>query len=226
MDLMTVSVDISKVAGGVLLAIVSKLAYDGSRWGAKKEETNQSVSSKCPEHGVVVLKLNNFLEGMAELKQFVPKVLNMLLDISERLSKIESKVMFTDAKIATITSVAKELKPLSCLIIDDSDDNIELTCRMLENSPDNNIKCFGANKISDAKKHLAQTVFNLVIIDYFLNNESGYDLYKYIIKTYPKIKCIICSAKNPKTIESDIANIFIERPFTTKEILEKIGNVL
>lgn len=220
---MTVSIEISKYAGGVLLAIVAKLAYDGSRWGAKKEEVKQSL---CPEHGVVVLKLNNFLDGMSELKSFVPKILNMLLDISARLSKIENKIIFEDAKIATITSVAKELKPLSCLIVDDNDDNLELTCRMLESSHDNNIKCFGANKISDAKKHLAQTVFDLVIIDYYLNNESGYDLYKYIVKTYPKIKCIICSAKNPKTIESDIANIFIERPFTTKEIFDKIGNVL
>jgi len=223
MDFMTVSIEISKYAGGVLLAIVSKLAYDGSRWGAKKEYTKQSV---CSEHGVFVLKLNSFLSEISELKSFIPKSLNMLLDISDRLSKIENKMAFESAKISTITSIAKELKPLSCLVVDDSDENIEITCRMIESSADNNIKCFGANKISEAKKHLSQTVFDLVIIDYYLNEESGYDLYKYIIKTYPKIKCIICSGKNPKTIESDIAKIFIERPFTTKQILEKIGCVL
>jgi DNA-binding NtrC family response regulator len=104
---------------------------------------------------------------------------------------------------------------------------------MIENASQGKIKCIGTDNIIDARKHLHNTIFDFIMIDYMLGSGfdseqesyTGYDFYKYVINIYPNMKCIIYSGKNPKTIESEIINIFIAKPFSTDQILNKINNL-
>lgn len=224
MDFASVSIEISKYAGGVLLAIVAKLAYDGSRWGEKEKILKQNV---CEKHEGMILKIDQTLEVMSEHKTSVNKILDRLVEISERMNKLE-KVYIKN------TQICNELKPLSCLIIDDIDEILSITCRMIQNASGGNIKCIGTDNMIDAKKHLNQTIFDFIMIDYCLGSKfcltdvtyTGYDFYKYVLDTFPGMRCIIYSGKNPDRIESEIVDIFIEKPFTIEQILNKINYIL
>ena len=57
-----------------------------------------------------------------------------------------------------------------------------------------------------------------VLLSFILLNPAYIDI-------YPNMKCIIYSGKNPETIESEIINIFIAKPFSTDQILNKINNL-
>lgn len=223
MDLGSVSIEVAKYLSGVLLAIVAKLAYDGSRFGQKEKEIKHNV---CEKHESIISKVTQTLEGISEQKSFVNKIFDKLVEISERINKIE-KISMQNKPID------KELKPLSCLIIDDIDEILGITCRMIENASAGNIKCVGTDNINEAKKHLHNTIFDFIMIDYCLGDKfsftnksyTGYDFYKYVIDTFPGMKCIVYSGKNPDRIESEIADIFIEKPFNVEQILNKINSV-
>lgn len=224
MDFASVSIEISKYAGGVLLAIVSRLAYDGSKWGDKDKTLKQNV---CEKHDGMIEKIDQAIIGISEQKAFINKIFDMLVEITKMVNKIGKEP--EENKIND-----KEKKTLSCLIIDDNENIVGITCRMIENLSDNRIKCIGTDNIIEAKKHLMQTTFDFIMIDYCLGQKfslgksgyTGYDFYKYIIDTFPKMKCIIYSGKSPDKIESEIADIFIEKPFTFEQILNKIDSVL
>lgn len=224
MDFGSVSIEVAKYTSGVLLAIVSKLAYDGSRFGQKEKEIRRNV---CENHENIISKISQAIENISEQKSFINKIFDTLTEILERINKIE-KISMQNKQID------KELKPLSCLIIDDMDEILGITCRMIENASAGKIKCVGTDNISEAKKHLCNTSFDFIMIDYCLGKEfsftdesyTGYDFYKYVINTFPGMKCIVYSGKNPDRIESEIADIFIEKPFNVEQILYKINSVL
>ena len=217
MDYGTIGIEISKYASGILVAIVAKLAYDGSKWGKRVEP------SYCSKHDAVELKIGACVNAVEEVKPLVSKIFDILREISNTIAGIEKKVAYMDGKGSVS---ATEINPLLCLVVDDNQDILNTVCQNLENASCGDIKCVGAQKINDAKEHLTQTSFDLAIIDYYIGTDLGYELYKFIKTSYPKIKCLIYSAKNPATIESDIAEIYIEKPFPTKDLLKKIETIL
>jgi CheY-like chemotaxis protein len=222
MNIETIGIEVSKYLGGILIAIFAKLAYDGSRWGKKEsKEPNRSI---CEKHEAFVVKLDGCIDNIVEIKPLVSKIFDILREISERMSGIENIIYFNKGK--ETTQGAKELTPLLCLVVDDNQDVLDSTCWVIENASEGDMKCIGSKTVGDAKKHLSQTTFDLILIDYYIGDDSGYEFYKLINKEYPEIKCIIYSAKSPTTIESDIADIYIEKPFSAIQLLKKIDDVL
>ena len=77
------------------------------------------------------------------------------------------------------------------LIVDDETLVRELLEEFLEKR---NYHCTTASDAAEAREHLADQAFDLVITDIFMGNESGVDLAKYIKTAYADTGIIIITS--------------------------------
>lgn len=79
-------------------------------------------------------------------------------------------------------------------------------------------------------EELSLNDIEIVFLDIYLKNESGFDILRYLTKNYPDIDVIIVSGENKistvaKAVEYG-AKDFLAKPFDNKMLLKKLGKII
>ena len=78
------------------------------------------------------------------------------------------------------------------------------------------------SNINDAFSHAEKYAYELIFVDFEIEDENCIDMLKELNKSYPETKIIILSAQSQKQIETQIADIsvhaIIEKPFDSGQI--------
>jgi len=109
------------------------------------------------------------------------------------------------------------------------DDDTRLRTLLQEYLINNNFAADVAKNTSQARDIITKSIYNLLIIDVMLPNETGIDFLKYFRKN-SDIPVIILSAMSDAEdrilgLESG-ANDYIAKPFEPKELILRIKNLL
>ena len=194
----------------ILVGLGVKLVYDGIKSPTIKTILNMLVDIKKDNTDARVIARE---ERLALVTKF--DSLDKRVDEHEtRLCLIESTVC--EAK-------CKEVKKIDVLVVDDEPLVSDTYSQMLGEI---GCRCSMAATREEAEKILRSKPFDLMIIDLFLKDCDGFELYKYCQNAYPNLKYIIYSGQSPKNIPTEISSIFLEKPIKLEVLESKINNVL
>jgi len=225
-DFAALGFDALKVLGGVGVTAVSYYTILGMR--PPKEPNGRGVQ-RCEDLIIlnkVTTENNTLLKEISKENRLQHKSLFDKVDtLEEGMAVIRTKQSFTNGKLKKKT--AKQLTPFTCLVIDDHQDTAESTARLLETYLKGIIYCTPVTSVEEAREKLSEQEFDFTLIDYYLNSsENGYDAYKYFKEAYPNMKCLIYSGQSPESINPEIKDIYIEKPFKRDIVIEKITKLL
>ena len=115
------------------------------------------------------------------------------------------------------------------LIIDDEDDIRDSIIAVLT---DENFNCIGSSNATDALELINENVFDLIILDVWLNDDKydGIELLKIIKKQYSKIPIIIISGHGNIDMAVDAIKLgayeFVEKPFKSERLILSVSRAL
>lgn len=125
----------------------------------------------------------------------------------------------------------KNRDPLSTtyniLIVDDDKKIAELVRRLLNK---NNFTAFVANSYDDLKILLKTFNYNLIVLDYMLDNVNGEQIFKELRSNNVLIPVIMLTAVNQINVKLSTLNLgaddYVEKPFHSEELVLRIKNIL
>jgi DNA-binding response OmpR family regulator len=113
------------------------------------------------------------------------------------------------------------------LIVDD-EPNILLSLEFLFKKE--GFKIYIARDGDEALDIIDKTVPELVILDIMMPKVDGYEVCRYIKSTYKKVKVVFLTAKTSATeIKKGLdlgADLYLTKPFSNKELVNKVKNLL
>jgi len=206
-------------------ALVGKLLYDSLTTGRKcKLHTglSETVVSVDAALGGIRDILGLIRKENTEARRRASKARDSIL---EKINILDKRVDDHETRLAVIEAgtKCKEIKRLDALLVEDDEMVLHTYEKMLEEL---GFSCYTARGRDEAEKALKSKPFDLMVIDMYLNGESGLDLFEYTKNAYNGMKHIIYSGNSPSDIPTKISNIFLEKPIKMDKLQNKINEVL
>ncbi|HET8563166.1 MAG TPA: HD domain-containing phosphohydrolase [Candidatus Binatia bacterium] len=124
-------------------------------------------------------------------------------------------------------SPASAVKPMEVLIVDDEAPVLRLLSRVLEQY---GYACTSAADSREARSHLQDKEFALMLCDVNMPNESGLDLAKHVLAQYPNTAVVMVTGVDDPHIAHAALEIgaygYILKPFQSNEVLIDVANAL
>lgn len=113
------------------------------------------------------------------------------------------------------------------LVVDDEKRLRKILSEILNTKGHN---CVEAANVREAKQCIASQDFELVLSDINMPGESGLDLARFVLSTYPQTAVIMCSVISDHSIAGDALDIgvydYIIKPFECNAVVFSVANVL
>ncbi len=123
-------------------------------------------------------------------------------------------------------TVQTDKRQKKIFIVEDEGDMCLLLNIMLQ---EKEIKLDHAKTIAAAQEYLEKEAPSIIILDNKLPDGLGVDFISYIKKNYPATKIVMISgyaAKSKSTALENGADIFLEKPFTQKQLYYSVKKLL
>lgn len=221
---------------GIFIALAIKLIYDALNTGRKckmhaglndtvvsMEATLNAVTGSIKTtHDSIMKMLDNIRRENTEARKVAREQRDMMMGKIDILDKRVDACEMDIALIKTGTK-CKELKKLDVLLVEDDDMVLKTYKLMFEEL---GFACYTAQTRDGAERALKSKPFDLMVIDMYLDCDSGVELYEYTKNAYKNMKHIIYSGKPPSEIPTKISNIFLEKPIRINTLQNKINEIL
>jgi CheY-like chemotaxis protein len=230
MDIASIGFDALKVMGGMGASAITFFTVKGmippKANGHAKCDEHAKLMTLTVETNTLVKEMNeDSKEERKETREDRTKLFDICDDLKEEINDIKVNMSYSKGKQSIKKKPSKELSPFQCLVIDDM--VADATCKTLESYLQNIIVCTPVTSVKEALDALKEQTYDICFIDYFLNtSETGGDVYKFFKKAYPDMKCLVFSGQHPDMISPEIADVYIPKPFTRKEVIEKINRLV
>jgi two-component system competent response regulator ComA len=121
-----------------------------------------------------------------------------------------------------------DIKMPTILVIDDDDDVLDITTRILETE---NYKTLKAINVAHAMALLELNWVDLIILDLCMPRKNGTYLFSFLDESYPNVKIIVYSGYNlnshpDKELVLSRAFKFVEKGKNSKTLLEAVSSAL
>ena len=115
----------------------------------------------------------------------------------------------------------------SILVVDDDESVCRFMTRLLDRS---GYRCTMATDAAGARNYMKNQNFDLVLSDVNMPGESGIDLIRYSIATYPETAVIMVTGVDDQQIADTALELgaygYIIKPFKSNELMINVGNAL
>ena len=113
--------------------------------------------------------------------------------------------------------------PARVLIVDDETDILLLIGQYLEAK---GVDFKLAGNVAQARKHLEDSRFDLVISDFNMPGESGLDLFHFILSAYPGLRFVLMTGYADTGLKRKARSMgicgYLEKPFTMYDLIKVI----
>jgi DNA-binding NtrC family response regulator len=111
------------------------------------------------------------------------------------------------------------------LIVDDEMDFLLLIGQYLEAK---GVDFELADSVAQARKHLADSHFDVVISDFNMPGESGLDLFHFVSSSYPGLKFVLMTGCADAGLKREARRMgicgYLEKPFAMYDLMRVINN--
>ena len=111
------------------------------------------------------------------------------------------------------------------LIVDDETDFLLLIGQYLEAK---GIEFVLADSVAQARKHLGDSCFDLVVSDFNMPGESGVDLFHFVSSCYPGLRFVLMTGCTDSGLKRKAKRMgirgYLEKPFTMYDLMKVIHN--
>jgi two-component system response regulator FlrC len=85
-----------------------------------------------------------------------------------------------------------------------------------------------ADSVAQARKHLGDSRFDMVISDFNMPGESGFDLFRFISSRYPGLRFVLMSGCTDSGLKRKARKMgicgYLEKPFAMYDLMKLIHN--
>ncbi len=111
------------------------------------------------------------------------------------------------------------------LVVDDETDFLDLIGQYLEAE---GIEFELADSAAQARQHLWNARFDVVISDFNMPGESGFDLFHYISSRYPGLRFVLMTGLSDPGLKQEAGRMgicgYLEKPFPLFDLMQYIHN--
>ena len=115
--------------------------------------------------------------------------------------------------------------PARVLIVDDEMDFLLLIGQYLEAK---GVDFELADSVAQARKHLGDSRFDVVISDFNMPGESGFDLFHFVSSSYPGLRFVLMTGCADTGLKREARKMgicgYLEKPFTMYDLMKVIYN--
>lgn len=115
--------------------------------------------------------------------------------------------------------------PARVLIVDDEMDFLLLIGQYLEAK---GVDFELADSVAQARKHLGDSRFDVVISDFNMPGESGFDLFHFVSSSYPGLRFVLMTGCTDAGLKREARKMgicgYLEKPFAMYDLMKVIYN--